>query len=48
MLLRSGSFMVGDKKKEAKVSIKLIASLALARAEIDAGQNGRLHLNTFV
>ena len=36
MLLRSGSFMVGDKKKE-KVSMKLIFSLAPARAAIGAG-----------
>ena len=38
MLLRSGSFMVGDKNnKGKKVSMKLIASLAPARAEIEAG-----------
>ena len=36
MLLRSGSFMVGETKK-AKVSMKLMASLAPARAEIEAG-----------
>ena len=36
MLLRSGSFMVGETKK-AKVSMKLMASLATARAEIEAG-----------
>ena len=39
MLLRSGSFMVGEKKKKEKrqVSMKLIASFAPARAEIEAG-----------
>ena len=39
MLLRSGSFMVGDttKKGKKRVSMKLIASIALARAEIEAG-----------
>ena len=34
-MLKSGSFMVGDKKR--KVSMKLIASLAPARAEVEAG-----------
>ena len=42
MLPRSGSFMVGEEKKgwkrrEKKVSMKLIVSLAPARAEIEAG-----------
>ena len=37
MLLRSCSFMVGDNKGKTKVSIKLMASLAPARAEIKAG-----------
>ena len=40
MLLRSGSFMVGDnnnKKVNKKVSMKLMASLAPARAEVEAG-----------
>ena len=41
MLLRSGSFMVGETKtkkaKKRQVSMKLIASLAPARAEIEAG-----------
>ena len=40
MLLRSGSFMVGETKKQKKarqVSMKLMASLAPARAEIEAG-----------
>ena len=37
MFLRSGSFMVGDTKKIKKVSIKLMASLAPARAEVEAG-----------
>ena len=41
MLFRSGSFMVGETnkkgKKQKKVSMKLIASLAPARAEIEAG-----------
>ena len=37
MLLRSGSFMVGDKQQTKQVSMKLIASLAPARAEIEAG-----------
>ena len=37
MLLRSGNFMVGDKKKKAtKVPMKLMASLAPARAEFEA------------
>ena len=37
MLLISGSFMVGDThKNKVKVSMKLIASLASARAEIEA------------
>ena len=39
MLLRNGSFMVGDndKKRQKTVSMKLMASLALARAEVEAG-----------
>ena len=41
MLLRSGSFMVGEtnkkKAKKRQVSMKLMASLAPARAEIEAG-----------
>ena len=39
MLLRSGSFMVGETtgQKKRQVSMKLIASLAPARAEIEAG-----------
>ena len=40
MLLRSGSFMVGDKQQTTNnnktVSMKLMASLAPARAEIEA------------
>jgi hypothetical protein len=36
MLLRRGSFMVGDKGNK-KVSIQLIASLGPAQAEIEAG-----------
>ena len=39
MLLRSGIFMVGDKKTTTKrqVSMKLMASLAPAQTEIEAG-----------
>jgi hypothetical protein len=38
MLLRSCSFMVGDKQQQQKqVSMKLMASLAPAPAEIEAG-----------
>ena len=38
MLLRSGSFMVGDNNNNKKgKKMKLIASLAPARAEIEAG-----------
>jgi hypothetical protein len=39
MLLRSGSCMVGEtkNKKGKKVSMKLMASLDPARAEIEAG-----------
>ena len=36
MLLKSGSFMVGDNNNK-KVSMKLMASLAPARAEVEAG-----------
>ena len=36
MLLRSGSFMVGDNKAKKRVSMKLMASLAPARAEVEA------------
>ena len=36
MLLRSGRFMVGDKNKTRKVSMKLKASLAPAGAEDEA------------
>jgi hypothetical protein len=35
MLIRSGNFEIGDKQR--KDSIKLMASLAQARAEIEAG-----------
>ena len=38
MLLRSGSFLVGDKQKtKNSISIDLIATLAPARTEIEAG-----------
>ena len=38
MMLRSGSFMVGETtKRQKKVSMKLMASLAPARAEVEAG-----------
>jgi hypothetical protein len=37
MLLSSASFMVGDNKNKKQVSMKLMASLAPARAEIEAG-----------
>jgi hypothetical protein len=37
MLLRSGRFMVGATNNKAKVSMKLEASLAPARAEVEAG-----------
>ena len=40
MLLRSGSFMVGvnnNKRQNKKVSMQLMASLAPARAEVEAG-----------
>ena len=38
MVLRSGSFMVGETtKRPKKVSMKLMASLAPARAEVEAG-----------
>ena len=35
-MLRSGSFMIGDKAKK-RVSMELMASLAPARAEVEAG-----------
>ena len=37
MLLRSGRFMVGEAKKQQQVSMRLMASLAPARAEVEAG-----------
>ena len=38
LLLRSGSFMVGETtKRQKKVSMKFIALLAPGRAEIEAG-----------
>ena len=43
MLLRSGSSMVGDNKQgKAKISMKLMASLAPAQAEVGAGLRLRM------
>ena len=36
-LPRSGRFMVGERQQKKQVSIKLMASLAPARAEVEAG-----------
>ena len=45
MLLKSGSFMVGDKQKRQQVSMKLMASLAPTRGEVESGAVAKLWLS---